>query len=202
VQTFNPERTMDRARKVLPEGSWEALDAGRRRLVLRAAWVVSEADGQATADELTALDLLARFLALGETLAATGLTKGSADKAELVRDLKAGPRDRNFARHLYAATYLVGMSDGVLLDSERAFLDEVARSVGLDPRMCTDLERELHGILYEELLVTVFKDGVVSARERQILNAARKLLTLGEDTASQIEEAFRERLARSDSGAY
>jgi tellurite resistance protein len=200
VQTFNPERTMDRARKVLPEGSWEALDERQRRLVLRSAWVISDADGEATADELTALDLLARFLGLGANVAATG-TKG-VDRGDLLRDLRQAPRDRSFARHIYAATYLVGMSDGVLLETERAYLDELARGVGLDVVACSDLERDLHGILYEELLVTVFKDGVVSARERQILNAARKLLGLSEETATHIEESFRERLARSDSGAY
>jgi tellurite resistance protein len=200
VQTFNPERTMDRARKVLPDGGWEALDDKQRRTVLRSAWVMSEADGTASADERTALDLLAQFLHLGESSAASGV-KG-ADRGDLLKDLRQLPRDRSYAVHLYAATYLVGMADGVLLDTERAFLDELARAIGLDTAVAGDLERSLHGILYEELLVTVFKDGVVSARERQILNASRKLLGLSEETASQIETAYRERLLRSDSGAY
>jgi tellurite resistance protein len=200
VQTFDPERTMDRARKVLPSGSWEALDDGRRKLLLRAAWVMSEADGTATKEERTALDQLAQFLNLGASSAVAGVAK--ADRRELVRDLQAMPRDRSFAQHLYAGTYLVGMSDGVLLDTERAFLDEVARAIQLDSKAAQSLEHELHGILYEELLATVFKDAVVSARERQILNASRKLLGLSEEDASQIEQAFRERLVRWDSGAY
>lgn len=191
---------MDRARKVLPDGSWEALDEARRRILLRAAWVVSEADGTATAEERTALDQLAQFLGLGSTSAASGVA--GADRAELLRDLRGFPRDRSFARHLYAGTYLVGMSDGVLLESERAFLDELARAVELDGASCAELERQLHGILYEELLVTVFKDRVVSARERQILNASRKLLGLTEEVAQGIETAYRERLVRGDSGAY
>lgn len=191
---------MDRARKVLPQGSWEALDDQKRRLVLRCAWVVSEADGAASGDEKTALDLLARFLKLGESSAACGVKGG--DKGELLKELRSGPRDAGFARHLYAGTYLVGMSDGVLVDAERGFLDELARAVGLDDAARGDLEQDLHGILYEELLETVFKDGVVSARERQILNASRKLLGLTEETATHIEQAFRERLARGDSGAY
>ncbi len=200
VQTFDPERTMDRARKVLPSGSWEALDDRRRRLLLRAAWVMSEADGVATKEERTALDQLAHFLSLGASSVGAGVAK--ADRGELVRDLQAMPRDRSFAQHLYAGTYLVGMSDGVLLDTERAFLDEVARAIQLDANAARALEHELHGILYEELLATVFKDAVVSARERQILNASRKLLGLSEEMASQIEQAFRERLVRGDSGAY
>lgn len=191
---------MDRARKVLPDGGWEALDDRQRGLVLRTAWVVTEADGAATTDELTALDLLTGFLKLAAGPASTQ-TKGG-DKAELIQALRTSARDRSFARHVYAATYLVGMSDGVLLEAERAFLDELARAVGLDIVACGDLERDLHGILYEELLVTVFKDGVVSARERQILNASRKLLGIAEDTATHIEEAYRERLVRGDSGAY
>src|SRR5580658_9576164 len=99
---------MDRARKVLPEGSWEALSDAQRRLLLRSAWVMSEADGPANPDERTALDLLARFLTLGKTSAECGVP--GADRKELLRDLKEGARERAFARHLYAGTYLVGMS--------------------------------------------------------------------------------------------
>jgi tellurite resistance protein len=199
VQTFNPERTMDRARKVLPDGSWEALDDRQRELVLRSAWVVTVVDGDATPDELTAIDLLTRFL--GVKPAAATAAKATK-KEDLLRALEQGPRDRSFAQHLYAAGYLVGMSDGVLLDSERRWLEELAGVVGLDPTSRVELERDLHGILYEELLVTVFKDGVVSARERQILNASRKLLGLDNETATHIEQALRERMLRSDSGAY
>ncbi len=190
---------MDRARKVLPEGSWEALDDRQRELVLRSAWVVTEVDGDATQDELTALELLTRFLALKPAAAAAAKT---TKKEDLIRQLQAGPKDRSFAQHIYASGYLVGMSDGVLLEAERKWLEELAKAIGLDPVARGELERDLHGILYEELLTTVFKDGVVSARERQILNASRKLLGIAEDTASQIEQALRERMLRSDSGAY
>ncbi len=200
MQTFDPERTMDRARKVLPEGSWEALSGPQRKLVLRSAWVMSEADGTATKDERTALDQLAQFLGLGATSVASGIT--GAVRADLIHDLEAAPRDRSFARHLYAGTYLVGMSDGVMLDTERNYLDALARAIDLETTACADLERELHGILYEELLVTVLKDLVVSPRERQILNASRKLLGLSEETAAHIEEALRERIVRNNSGAY
>ncbi len=190
---------MDRARKVLPEGSWEALDDRQRELVLRSAWVVTEVDGDATPDELTALELLTRFLALKPAAASTAKT---TKKDELLRALQQGPKDPSFAQHIYAAGYLVGMSDGVLLDSERRWLEELAKAIGLETTARVELERDLHGILYEELLVTVFKDGVVSARERQILNASRKLLGLEDDTATHIEQALRERMLRSDSGAY
>src|SRR5262249_20853917 len=156
-------------------------DDRRRRLLLRAAWVMSEADGAATKEERTALDQLAHFFNLGATSAVAGVAK--ADRGELLRDLQGMPRDPSFARHLYARTYLVGMIDGVLLDTERAFIDEVARAIQLDAAAATALEHELHGILYEELLATVFRDAVVSARERQILNASRKLLGLSEDLA-------------------
>ena len=199
MQTFNPERTMDRARKVLPEGSWEALDDRQRELVIRSAWVATVVDGDATTDELTAIELLTRFLGVKAAAATAAKT---TKKDDLLKALQQLPRDLSFAQHIYAAGYLVGMSDGVLLDSERKWLEELASAVGLDPAARADLELDLHGILYEELLVTVFKDGVVSARERQILNASRKLLGLDDDTATHIEQSLRERMLRSDSGAY
>ena len=193
-------RTIVRARKVLPEGGWEALDQRQRRLVLRAAWIITEADGGASQDEITALDHLARFLGLGSDVKASGIT--GADKGEVLRELRQGPRDLSFAHHLYAGTYLVGMADGVLLETERTALVELARASGVDAASCEALEGDLHGILYEELLETVFKDRVVSSRERQILNATRKLLGLSEEVATGIEEAYRERLVRGDMGAY
>jgi tellurite resistance protein len=200
MHTFNPDRTIVRAEKVLPMGGWKALDQGQRKLILRAAWVVSEADGPVSKDELTALDQLAHFLGLGTTAKASGVS--GADRGQLLQELRDGTHDRAFARHLYAAIFLVGMSDGVLLDSERAVLHECSHAVGVEAPALADLEADLHGILYEELLETVFKDGVVSARERQILNATRKLLGLSEETGHRIEEAFRERLVRGDMGAY
>jgi tellurite resistance protein len=200
MHTFNPDRTILRAAKVLPVGGWQALDQAQRRLVLRAAWVVSEADGAVSKDELTALDQLASFLELGKTAKDSGVT--AVDRGELFQALREIPRDRAFARHLFAAIFLVGMSDGVLLASERTVLEECSRAVGLEKEALVELEQDLHGILYEELLETVFKDGVVSVRERQILNATRKLLGISEETAQRIEEAFRERLVRGDMGAY
>ncbi len=200
MQTFNPERTMDRARKVLPEGGWELLTDSQRRLVLRSAWVMSEADGTASQDERTALDALAQFLALGDSAKASGITR--ADRGELLRDVAASRPDRSFARHLYAGTYLVGMSDGVLMDSERAYLIELAAAMALDAAVSAELERDLHEILYEELLVAALRNLDVSPRERKILDAARKLLGLSEEAGHRIEEAYRERLVRGDSGAY
>ena len=94
------------------------------------------------------------------------------------------------------------MSDGVLMDSERAFLEACSRALGLEARMCEELERELHGILYEEVLETCVRDGDVSARERKILSASAKLLGLTEETANTIESAYRERVLRGGMGAY
>jgi tellurite resistance protein len=195
--TFDPERSIARAQRVLPAGGWSSLDEAQRRLILRAAVGMVEADAAATHDEEAALERLAQFLQLPSK---SWLGVPSSDA--LVSELAGQVRDRSFGRHLFVSTYLVGMSDGVLLDSERAFLDACARSLKLEPRACEDLESELHGILYEEVLDTCFRDGDVSARERKILSASAKLLRLSSETVSVIEAAYRERVSRGGMGAY
>jgi tellurite resistance protein len=197
VLTFDPEKSIARAQRVLPEGGWLALDTTQRRLILRAAVGMVEADGAATDDERRALDRLVEFL----TLAKEGW-KPEVDRAALLGDLRPQERDRAFARHLFVSTYLVGMSDGVLMDTERVFLEACAGALGLEPRACEELENELHGILYEEVLDACFRDGDVSARERKILSASAKLLRISTETANVIESAYRERVARGGMGAY
>src|SRR5258708_2948148 len=98
MHTFNPDRTILRAEKVLPLGGWKALDQGQRKLILRAAWVVSEADGAVSKDEMTALDQLANFLGLGMTAKASGVT--ACERGALLQELRDGLHDRAFARHL------------------------------------------------------------------------------------------------------
>ncbi|MBI3726403.1 hypothetical protein HY251_20955 [bacterium] len=200
---FDPERSIARARRVLPEGGWEALSRDQRRLVMLAAAGMCEADGPSTQDERTALEHLAAFLQVSE-LAKSPELKG-VDREKLREQLAETRRDRAFARHLFVATYLVGMGDGVLLDSERAFLDECAKAVTLEASLCSELESDLHGILYEELLETTYHKGQhveLNPRERSILNAAAKLLGLSQQAAEVIEGAYRVRLQIGGMAAY
>src|SRR5581483_797834 len=122
--TFDPERSIARAQRVLPAGGWSQLDEAQRRLILRAAVGMVEADAPATPDEEAALEHLGQFLELPPK---SWLGVPSSDA--LVAELGRATRDRSFARHLFVSTYLVGMSDGVLMDSERAFLEACARAV-------------------------------------------------------------------------
>jgi tellurite resistance protein len=195
--TFDPERSIARAQRVLPAGGWFELDALQRELILRAASAMAEADGPVSADEELALERLTEFLMLPRRP-----RKPGADLGALAEDLALQKRDRAFARHLFVSTYLLGMSDGVLMDSERAFLESCQRALGMDARACEELESELHGILYEEMLETCYGNGDVSARERKILSASAKLLRISDETASVIESAYKERVLRGGMGAY
>ena len=195
--TFDPEKSIARAQRVLPAGGWTLLEAEQRQVILRAAAGMVESDGVASSDERGALDQFATFLGL-----AKGSWKAWGTRETLVADIARHTRDRAFARHLFVSTYLVGMSDGVLMDSERVFLDACSRAAGLDSRASDELERELHGILYEEVLEACVRDGDVSARERKILAASAKLLGLSDETAGTIESAYRERVTRGGMGAY
>ena len=162
-----------------------------------------EADGPSTQDERTALEHLATFLGVGELSASSELR--SVDRAKLRSELVKAKGDRSFSRHLFVAAYLVGMGDGVLMDSERAFLEDCAKAVALEPQLCAELEGDLHGILYEELLETTYHHGQhtdLTSRERSILSAAAKLLGLTPDAAQVIENAFLVRLQIGGMAAY
>lgn len=195
--TFDPEKSIARAQRVLPAGGWADLGPEARKLILRAAAGMVASDGPPTSDERRALEHFAEFLALP----ASSWTDWGTLEA-LARDLAPHARDRALARHLFVSTYLVGMSDGVLMDSERGFLETCARALGLEPRVAEALEGELHGILYEEVLEACVRDGEISARERKILAASAKLLGLSDETAGTIESAYRERTQRGGMGAY
>ena len=84
---------MDRARKVLPEGSWEALDAPKRRLLLRAAWVMSEADGIATPEQLAALERAVQGYLAKDLSRLTRELVSQRTLPEDLRNLVTGQRD-------------------------------------------------------------------------------------------------------------
>lgn len=188
AQTFDLKRVLGRARELLPQARF---DEPQRKLLLRAAWAVSEVDGPATKEEIASLEGLSELLGLAKTSAEWGPSKvGQAAVTTALRDHSG---DVSFRRWLWAALYTAAMGDGFVQEPERRFLDECAEAIGLDGASRADLERDLHVVFYEEILATVLKDGDVSAGERRILNATRKLLGLSESEAARIESSVRER---------
>jgi hypothetical protein len=191
AQTFDLRRVLGRARDLLPEGGVARLDGAQRKLILRGAWATSEVDGPATKEEVASLEGLAELLALPKASADWG--PGKVGQAELTAALRDQAGDVPFRRWLWATLYTAAMGDGFVQEPERRFLEECAEAVGIDPTSRADLERDLHVVFYEEILDTVLKNGEVSAGERKILNATRKLLGLDEAEAARIEIAARER---------
>jgi hypothetical protein len=60
-------------------------------------------------------------------------------------------------------------------------------ALGVEAGARTTLEMKLRSIFYEQVVSAALKDGEVSAGERRILNATRKLIGIPEETASKIE---------------
>ncbi|MCH5236468.1 MAG: hypothetical protein J1E95_01550 [Muribaculaceae bacterium] len=86
------------------------------------------------------------------------------------------------------------LEDGVITERERRLLDKLRKSLGISEQRAQELEAECNpNVLtkeeeeYAEEVRAVLEDGIISEKERRLLNRLAKSLNISEERAKEIE---------------
>lgn len=110
--------------------------------------------------------------------------------------LKQNDRDLNMAEKEYLEEYRACIdNDGVISDKERRLFNRLAKSLGLSEQRVRQLEDSLSSLAlsdeeqeyYEEYKACLDYDGVISDKERRLLNRLAKSLDITEERQREIE---------------
>lgn len=110
--------------------------------------------------------------------------------------LKQNDRDLNMAEKEYLEEYRACIdNDGVISDKERRLLNRLAKSLGLSEQRVRQLEDSLSSPAlsdeeqeyYEEYKACLDNDGVISDKERRLLNRLAKSLDITVERQREIE---------------
>lgn len=123
-------------------------------------------------------------------------SKSITSQTTNAKALKQNGRDLNMAEKEYLEEYRACIdNDGVISDKERRLLNRLAKSLGLSEQRVRQLEDSLSSLAlsdeeqeyYEEYKACLDNDGVISDKERRLLNRLAKSLDITVERQREIE---------------
>lgn len=112
--------------------------------------------------------------------------------------LNAGTSNTNNSEEQYLSELKICYEDGEISDRERRLLNRLRESLGISEERAAELEALCNpNVLskeeqeYAEEVKVVLEDGVISDRERRLLNSLAKSLNISPERAQQIEESLK-----------